>query len=274
MKRYISYELNFPSLPSIVSECLSQLYETEVDFDRISQLASKDVALVVRILRLANSAMYSSGKTTSDLKTAMIRIGLTSVIQILVSQTIEHIFPFEPIGFFNMTSYLEHSSSVSQIAFGIGKLTLSDNSPDILIAGLLHDIGQLARIYIDRPLAQEIIEKCERDNTDIKTAEQQLNAEEHNVIGEYLLEKWNMPKNVISIVRYHDVPQKERPQTLSFEQNKCIDIISISDIVAHRFKKSYINYKRKTYVDKYDLDKIGIVSSDIENIIKSLSNHS
>ncbi len=261
---------NFPSIPEVVANCMEEIYKSEVNFDRIAKLMYKDVALVAAILRRANSASYEIGKETSDLTVAMLRLGFVSVIQILISQAIEHIFPFEPIHFFDMNFFLEHSLCVSQIAFEIGKLCSIENMNDLIVASLMHDIGLLARIYLDRPLAHQVINYCQDHKTDFYTAEQKLNLVDHVVLGHRVLQAWRMPENVLQIVAHQHNSQNSYSTGFPCGQFKNASILNLSDQLAHRAKKNKKYYFRNPVILDSDLDNLGITRKDIKRIISTL----
>jgi HD-like signal output (HDOD) protein len=261
-------DIKLPSIPDAVRECLSQMYSSEADISKLASLAQKDAGITSSILKLANSTLYSMGQPTSDLKVGVTRIGLSSLMQILIKYSIEKLFEFDAIDFFNVKSFTKHCSWVSQIAFELGKLVNTAQLSDLLVAGLLHDVGLLVRAISDKALMKQITERCLRDKIDFNTAEKNLKLESHEILGEILLEKWQLPASVILIIKYHHTEESFRPKKLTSEQNKAINLISLSDTIAHRFGNAFTNYTRDTRVNTVELDKLGINSQDVAKVVK------
>ena len=261
--------LKLPSLPNAVRECMAQLYNSAVDILKLSTIVQKDTGLTSSLLKLANSTFYSTGKPTSDLNTGITRIGLTFFMQILVSHSLESIFNFDPIHFFSIKSFTKHASWASQIAFEIGKLTKSTNLSDLLVAGLFHDVGLLVRVIFDYQLQKKIIEKLLEDKSDFYSAEKMLGLESHSSLGCELLKLWLFPEEVIEIVRYHHTEEVLLPKNLSQTLNQNIQILKLSDLLAHRFGNAFSNYPKDVRVNQIDLDKLGLTNQDISKVIQS-----
>ena len=120
-----------------------------------------------------------------------------------------------------------------------------------------------------KELNKQITEKCVSERIDFYTAEKLLKLEPHHVLAELLLEKWQLPKEVILIIKFHHVEESFRPKNLTQNQNKLINIIMLSDTIAHRFGNAFSNYTRDVKVNSIDLDKLGIKSQDIASVVKT-----
>jgi len=261
-------DIKLPSIPNAVRECLSQMYSSEADIAKLASLAQKDAGITSSILKLANSTLYAMGQPTSDLKVGVTRIGLSSLMQILIKYSIEKLFEFDPIDFFDVKSFTKHCSWVSQIAFELGKILNISPLSDLLVAGLLHDVGLLVRTISDKALMKQITERCLNDKIDFQTAEKNLKLESHEILGEVLLEKWQLPESVIMLIKYHHTDETFRPKKLTMEQNKAINLLSLADTISHRFCNAFTNYARDTRVNTVELDKLGLTTQDVSKVVK------
>ncbi|APJ03471.1 HDOD domain-containing protein [Silvanigrella aquatica] len=261
-------DIKLPSIPDAVRECLAQMYSTDADISKLAVLAQKDAGIASSILKMANSTLYSMGQPTSDLKVGVTRIGLSSLMQILIKYSIEKLFEFDAIDFFNVKSFTKHCSWVSQLAFEIGKIVNYSPLSDLLVAGLLHDVGLLVRAISEKNIMKQVTEKCLNDKMDFHSSEKSLKIESHEILGETLLQKWQLPKEVILLIRYHHTDENYRPKNLSSEQNKAINILMLSDTIAHRFGNAFVNYTRETRVNTVELDKLGINNQDVGKTVK------
>ena len=263
-----SKDIKLPSIPDAVRECLAQMYSSEADTAKLASLAQKDAGITSSILKLANSTLYAMGQPTSDLRVGVTRIGLSSLMQILIKYSIEKLFEFDAIDFFDVKSFTKHCSWVSQIAFELGKVVHSVQLSDLLVAGLLHDVGLLVRAISDKALMKQVTEKCLSEKIDFHSAEKALKLETHEILGELLLVKWQLPKDVVFLIKYHHTEENFRPKNLSSDQNKSINILMLSDTIAHRFGNAFKNYARDTRVNPVDLDKLGINGQDVAKAVK------
>ncbi|BBH52836.1 HDOD domain-containing protein [Fluviispira sanaruensis] len=268
-----SKDLKLPSMPDTVRECLAQMYSLEADLSKMASLIQKDPGITSSVLKLANSAIYGAGKSTSDLKVAFTRIGMTSLMQILVKYSVENLFKFETFEFFNIKAFTKHSAWVSQVAFELGKIAKNDKISDLLVAGLFHDIGLLVRAISDKALMKKITDLCVADKIDFISAEKKLKLDGHEILGVELLQSWQFPEEVILLVKNHHTDEAYRSKKLTSEQNKSISILCLSDTIAHRFGNAFVNYSRDTRVNATVLDKLGITNQDVGVAVKLATQH-
>ncbi|RDB36652.1 MAG: HDOD domain-containing protein [Spirobacillus cienkowskii] len=261
-------EVKLPSMPEAVRECLSQMYSAEANIGKLYLMIQKDAGITSSVLKLANSSIYAMGHPTSDLNIAMTRIGLSALMQILIKYSIENAFLFEPIEFFDVKSFSKHSSWVYQIAVEIGKILNVEKFSDLLVAGLMHDVGLLVRAVLDRPLMQRLTEVCLAEKKDFNLVEKELKLGSHQLFGATILEKWQFPKEVVLLTKYHHTLENFRPKNFTIHQNKLINILMLSDTVAHRYGDAFQQYPRETRVNPQDLEILGIQSQDLANAIK------
>lgn len=74
-----------------------------------------------------------------------------------------------------------------------------------LVAGLLHDVGQLCLYQADRALMQQIQQRSRTDFIDITLLEQEAFGVHHGTVGGWLAEEWHLPENMIdAIIHHHD----------------------------------------------------------------------
>ena len=79
---------------------------------------------------------------------------------------------------------------------------------------------------------KQVTERCIRDKVDFNIAEKLLKLETHEQLGEVLLEKWQLPQSVLLLYKVSSYRENFRPKTLSTEQNKLINIMNLSDVIA------------------------------------------
>ncbi|KAB8032210.1 HDOD domain-containing protein [Fluviispira multicolorata] len=268
-----SKDLKLPSMPDTVRECLAQMYSLEADLNKMANLIQKDPGITASVLKLANSSIYGVGKSTSDLKVGITRIGMTSLMQILVKYSVENLFKFDSFDFFNIKAFTKHGAWVSQVAFELGKVVKTAQITDLLVAGLFHDIGLLVRAISDKVLMKKITETCVSEKIDFNSAEKKLKLDGHEVLGADLLKNWQFPDGVILLVKNHHTEEAFRSKNLTSEQNNCISVLCLSDTIAHRFGNAYLNYYRDTRVNSVDLDKLGISNQEVSSAVKLATQH-
>ena len=138
--------VRLPSFPDIVARIQRVLEDPRAAPGQIARVAGADAALAARILSLANSAFLNpSGKDITDMQQAVTRLGHQLVRCTAVS------FALQQMKFGEGDAMLRRrlrdmwriGTLVASIAYVLAKETRAANPDEALVAGLMHNVGQL-----------------------------------------------------------------------------------------------------------------------------------
>jgi HD-like signal output (HDOD) protein len=183
-----------PSPPHLYLS-LTQALEHDDDTDTadVSKLVSADPAIAAKVLQLSNSAFFNSGRTISDLRTAVTRLGLATLRDLVLAS---EVFSASPLSGAERNALQQRALLASRLA---AKL-LPDSSAELgATAALLADIGLL-------------LPGVRNERTD--PANDADPRPGHSEAGAYLLGLWGLPMPIIEAVAFHLQPQ--RSNTRSF----------------------------------------------------------
>lgn len=131
-----------PALQSLVQGVNQIMGRDGVTVDEVVAALEKDSALCVRILTMANSVAIASEQRIVDLQTAVQMLGIARVRR--VAQAV-----FTLRGAQQMAEGLDwrhlwiHALATAAVAEELDRRTSSETSPQIYMAGLLHDVGKI-----------------------------------------------------------------------------------------------------------------------------------
>lgn len=129
-----------PRLPAVATQLLELSNRPNVEISQIEALLERDAMLAGEILSLCRSAAYDRGSTISDLREALVRIGMTKLREV-VMQAAMSARVFRSNAYKGCMEVLqEHSRVTAHLARFIAKKTQVDGGQAFL-AGLLHDVG-------------------------------------------------------------------------------------------------------------------------------------
>ncbi len=187
-----------PSLNSVIHEFLvlsKKDYYSAADFERV---ISKDQALVARLLRVANSALYGRSRTIRSIPEAVVLIGLDNLKRIVYAISTEGLTRRELVhyDFQSDGGFWLHSMAVGLAAqvFGAAAPGAGLRGEEAFVAGLMHDIGKL---IIDDFLPGE-----DRAPVSLEQEREAVGLD-HAELAEYLLKQWNLPPEITDAVRNH-----------------------------------------------------------------------
>jgi HD-like signal output (HDOD) protein len=180
-----------------------EIAKEDPDTRLIEKLIASDPALTSQVLRLANSAFYKGLTKVSTVKSAIVRIGITEIANIVTLVTHGKNFQSKDAVVREILGKLwTHSVGC---AIGSQWLTLRRGQRELcleaFIAGLLHDVGKLFLITtIDAIRASGRIDA--RPSLELIS---ELMETMHTKYGHALLKNWNLPEAYCEIaLRHHD----------------------------------------------------------------------
>lgn len=205
---------NLPTLPEIAMQVLKLSSDPNSNIEEFSALISRDSALAAKILRVANSSYYGFRNKISTLKTAIVMLGLEETVRLARAFTFLHSFPSARAGsLFDFNHFWLHNMTVAEIANGLaGHLKLPD--PGLYgTGGLLHDMGVIVMAsFFEDAFIEVINETMESDEKPLQI-EERLFGMNHTQVGEKLAQRWNLPPELVTSIRYHHNPE-ESPEEM------------------------------------------------------------
>jgi len=262
---------NLESLPTVpqLYKKINEMLENNESIDKIRLEIEKDQSLASMILKVANSAFYAA--KTGSIKQAILYIGLINVKNIVISNTI-----FNNMDISDIEKLWKHAALTNKMAgFIYSKVLLKKLPPEYSAAGLLHDIG---RVVIMNYFEEHHKKIDILNNGNIVDVDRRLNYEKkllgfnHEMIGGYLLNWWEIPLPIVETALYHHEPLNNR--IINKEIVKVIYLANILSwlIIAPDKENNVINPK---VIESLDLtvekfyDKIEIFMTEESIIYKN-----
>ncbi|OHX38101.1 hypothetical protein BJL95_23100 [Methylomonas sp. LWB] len=189
---------NLPVLPQASLQILQAINTPDISIDRLVAALSTSPSLVARLLGLANSAYFSRGKTTTDIRSAVFQVlGLDLVKGLALGVIFNVQFDtgkcqtFES-DYFWMRS-LVTAVAAQKLASEIGALQHLAPST-VYTSGLLLDIGILALGFLAPDQLNQIFIAAERGPERVTDLVSDQFGLSHFQIGGALLKKWHLPE--------------------------------------------------------------------------------
>ncbi len=183
--------LCLPSLPDVAVRIGQALGDKVTDAKRIAKIIQTDMAMTAKVIRVANSALYASRNPVENCSTAVVRLGIHTTHQLVLSFALRELFHTRSkIIQARMQSLWSHSRQVAAICYVLAKLTKQLNPEHAMLAGLLHDVGAVV-----------ILTYAEK-HPDIANDQDQLEhviAEMSGAVGSMILHRWGFADDLIQV---------------------------------------------------------------------------
>jgi putative nucleotidyltransferase with HDIG domain len=212
IQELVSKASNLISLPEIslrVNELANDPNSTAEDMGKV---ISQDPALVVRMLKIANSAYYGLSTEVDTITRAIAILGTNKIRDLVLSTSTSQAFEGIPNSLITMQDFWHHSLYCGLLAQILSKKCKKANTESIFISGLLHDIGQLLMFNQMPEKSHEAILLLMEGTEDLDTfeAERHVFGFDHMQVGAELVKSWKLSPVLQECVEFHHEPQKAK----------------------------------------------------------------
>ena len=200
---YLKGLKNLPIKPAISSKVLEMIEKQDFSFKHLESLISADPGLTTKILRIANSALYARQNKITKLQTAISLLGLNTIKNLVILVTGTSLFK-QHTGSWFYHLFWQHSLDTAFIAKDMaGTCGLPDQSEELFIAGLLHNVGQIP-LYLHKPETYDsIVKMVIQEGRRFSELEENVYGTNHRELGALLLTQWNFPNLFCDCAREH-----------------------------------------------------------------------
>jgi len=224
-----------PSWSKVTERARIALAAPEFDINELAGLLGAEAGLAVRVLTLANSAMFMrGGRPLSDLKLAILRVGRDNLRSAVYAHALLQLRQAPKLQ--RLKSTLQQLWRESTQVAALARLLVTrtgKGDPDVaLLAGLLHNVGKLyLYVRLDR----------HADDTGKAPASIALLTAWHARIGSAIARSWQMPESLCQAIADQDLldssgSQDDLAAALSVAvigANACLDPTQLEESAAH-----------------------------------------
>jgi len=178
LKQAIGKVASLPAAPRQYEALTRLLRDPNTSAARVAEVVGQDPAVAAKVLRLTNSAYYSSGREITDLRSAVTRIGQSGLRHLVLASEVF----VAGANSVDADALRERALRISRLA---GRLLEGPSKELAATAGLLSEVGLL--------LPAALLEDA---------------AVKHNHAGAYLLGLWGLPTPIVEAVAFQDAPMR------------------------------------------------------------------
>jgi putative nucleotidyltransferase with HDIG domain len=198
------------AMPQVVLQLLDAMHDEKSSPASLEQILESDPALSSKILSLANSSYYGLRQKITTIRRAVVIIGFRELELLTLGSGLAEIFDITrmPQGFDGQELWL-HCLAVSWIGRELALAARHDPPDEIMLAGLLHDLGKLILATQFQKEFSALLDLTRQD-VPFYLAEKKMRLE-HTQVGFMLAEKWGLPEVHATAIRDHHAPDRDNP---------------------------------------------------------------
>lgn len=245
-----------PKLPKKTQEIFTLLNTpTMADIDLLSAKVEADKELSTLILNHLNSECFNLSRQFSDIKEAIIYVGMEFVRNFLIFFIAQKFFQAAGTGksaIFQMRQYWKHVLATSIAADMICELLGMQDNYKLFSYGLNHDIGILVMNTCLPDELDEITTKVMGGVHQIVAEKSVLGGVTHAEIGAWICQRWNFTPELIRVVQYHHTPY------LITEDQRILEIMYLADLIGTEYYEKLLNVHTSVQINRKVLTSLGL----------------
>ncbi len=211
--------------PQSLMRLLSLLRDYSTPRSVLIETINYDPILTARVLRLANSPIYSFEREIILVDMALTAIGSQAIYDIVIIELASRAVSSGANRTKIFRRIWEHSIAVAILTRKISRMLEMRGQEESFICGLLHDFGKFILLNHHSKTYEEIL-KID-DEFEMLKAESEHFGYNHTEIGSLIARRWNLPDEICyAILNHHNCSQAEQPRFVEH-------IIEIADTLAN-----------------------------------------
>jgi putative nucleotidyltransferase with HDIG domain len=190
-----------PAFPKSVQKILELTRDVNCSPKDLVQVIDHDPVVMVKILKVVNSAYYALPRKITSINHAVVHLGFNPIKNLALSIAAIGMLPQTSAAGFDSQQYLLHSLSTAGLARKIA-LRLDDADPmDCFTAGLLHDFGKAVFAQFMPVEFSQALERSKASGGSLHQALREVIGVDHTVVGAMLVEKWRFAPVLVETIR-------------------------------------------------------------------------
>ncbi len=242
-----------PGFPLVIKQILATIDDPEANTEMLAGYIEHDPVIAARVLSLANAAATGTRRQTSthDIFTAASLIGMNRVREMaLLAGMSGFMGALAPAGL--AASFWQHSVAVGVCSEELALHTVAPASASAaLIAGLLHDIGQLWLHRYDAESFHSAWTHALVHDVGIEQAERERFGVNHSMIGAWLAEYWALPANIVAAILHHHAPDAALREPL-------VPLVHVAEVLSNALDLTGREENRVTWISSAACKALGL----------------
>src|SRR4051794_31393168 len=187
-------QIDFPSPSKVATEIIALARDPDIEMAKVAQAVGRDPAMTAKILRIANSAFYAQRRPSTNLRQALVIIGLNAALTLALSfSLVSSMRALKAVGI-DYPRFWRRCLLAATAARAFGEASKITQAEDIFLGALLQDMAVLA---IDRA-SRDFYSKLKQPAThaDWLAYETQHLGRDHAPFSAMLLKAWKLPERI------------------------------------------------------------------------------
>ena len=209
-----------PSTPRLFAELSRALEDETASADTVAAIVRQDPAMSSKVLQIVNSSFFSSGSSVSDVRAAVVRLGMKTIRNLALGVgAFDSLAKLDADAARAVEAIQHRALAIAQLASRIARGRADADAA--FMAGLVCDVGEL--ISVTTPAAAPGDPSAAPGNPSAalggpSAAPGGPSTLTHAELGAFLLGLWGLPFPIVEAVANHHAPRRNAHDRLGLPQ--------------------------------------------------------
>ncbi len=221
---------SLPTLPNVAIKVIETALDENASAKDVADIVVTDQALAGKLLKVVNSPSMGLRHEVSDVSQAIVLLGFQVLKSLVLSISIfSESFTDNASRGLKKSHYWRHCLACAAAARALAVQKRYPNPEEAYIGGLLHDLG---KVVLDQHLTEhyrKVLKQQEESEDPPVDVEFQLLRTDHAEVGGWVAQRWNLPRCIQRVVKYHhtflDV------EDLTSQERVLVALVSAADFI-------------------------------------------
>jgi HD-like signal output (HDOD) protein len=218
-----------PSVPSVILKLSQLLEDPKITSDELGKVIQLDPQLTAQMLRTSNSAYYGLSREITSIRDAVTVLG-QKVLKAQVYAILSHKMLNRKVGGYGLEKGELWQSALTGAVYAkrlANRFAYAEPDTAFTVA-VLRDIGKLVIHEQVGDVFRDLEREAQKERQGFQHAEKKLLGFSHGELGELIGRKWNFPKRIQTVIRYHHNPS-QAPKDTTADDAKLLGIVHLAD---------------------------------------------
>ena len=198
--------VNFPTPPAVAQQIVDLASDPDIDVVKVATVMSKDPGLSAKVLRVANSPLYSKQRKSDNLRQALVVLGLNAATTLALSFSLVGAYRIGKGTGIDYSRYWRRAILGAFAARVIGEISRARALEEIFLAALLQDIAIIAVDRTEPTFYAGVA--LDAGHASLIAHEKSRMGVDHAALGGWLLRHWKLPESLCLTVEASHAPDQ------------------------------------------------------------------
>lgn len=214
-KLYLNKFTGLKTVPSVAARLVKMIEEDTCSLKDFETVIRVDPTLVLRILKLINSAYFSLRTKIKNISEAVAYIGMDNLRNMIFLDAVKNLFFKDSNSMeFSRKELWVHCAVTSICCQMVAERIFARKGEDNFLCGILHDIGLIVEDQVAPEKFKEFCRTFDPAGQEVTDHERKIMGTDHTIIGYLLVQQWGLEPDLCQgMKRHHDVLEAVEPDS-------------------------------------------------------------